>query len=228
MKCRECECEPSGQFYKTFFVRDLHIFLLSQSVCQTRPQKLTNDKHSSLLWKPVIYGQKSFITLGPGANLLSTPNYCGRIHNTLFSLQLMNSPTKLEHNISLCWQSLKGTNTLVFRAYSQVTKKMKCCEYDPRSYSSLRVQLNYWGRIHNTLFSLQLMNGHNKREHNITLCWQCVKGTKTLVFRTYSQVTKKMKCCEYDPWSQSLFNAQFNFLGHIYNTLQPTNRPNKL
>jgi hypothetical protein len=29
-------------------------------------KKLTNDKHSSLLQKSVIYEQKSFITLGPG------------------------------------------------------------------------------------------------------------------------------------------------------------------
>ncbi len=38
-----------GQCYKTFSVRDLQIFVLSQSVCQTRPEKLTNDKHSNLL-----------------------------------------------------------------------------------------------------------------------------------------------------------------------------------
>ncbi len=30
-------------------------------------KKLTNDKHSSLLHKSVIFGQKSFITLGPDA-----------------------------------------------------------------------------------------------------------------------------------------------------------------
>ncbi len=30
-----------------------------------RLEKLTNDKHSSLFLKYVIYGQKSFITLGP-------------------------------------------------------------------------------------------------------------------------------------------------------------------
>ncbi len=30
-------------------------------------KKLTNDKHSSLLRDSVIYGQKSFITLRPGA-----------------------------------------------------------------------------------------------------------------------------------------------------------------
>jgi hypothetical protein len=28
--------------------------------------KLTNNKHSSLLRESIIYGQKSFITLGPG------------------------------------------------------------------------------------------------------------------------------------------------------------------
>ncbi len=51
---------------KNFFVRDLRIFVLSYSVRQTRLEKLTNNKHSSLLQKPVIYGQISFITLGPG------------------------------------------------------------------------------------------------------------------------------------------------------------------
>jgi hypothetical protein len=29
-------------------------------------KKLTNDKHSSLLRKSVIYGQKNFISLAPG------------------------------------------------------------------------------------------------------------------------------------------------------------------
>jgi hypothetical protein len=37
----------------------------------TGPEKLTNEKHSSLLRKSVIYGQKSFITLGPGDSYLS-------------------------------------------------------------------------------------------------------------------------------------------------------------
>jgi hypothetical protein len=146
----------------------------------------------------------------------------------------MNGPSKLDRNITLGWQYLKGTNTLVFRAYSQATKKMKCCEYDPWSQSLFNAQFNYWGCIHNTLFFSQLMNGAKKLERNITLGCQCLKGTNTLVFRAYSQVTKKMKCCEYDPWSQFLFNAQFNFLGHIHNTLFTSQlmtvliRPNKL
>ncbi len=55
------------QCYKTFLVRELRIFALSQSVYQTRLEKLTNDKHSRLLQKYVIYGQKSLITLAPGA-----------------------------------------------------------------------------------------------------------------------------------------------------------------
>ncbi len=28
-------------------------------------KKLTDDKHSSLLWKSVIYGQKKFYNIGP-------------------------------------------------------------------------------------------------------------------------------------------------------------------
>jgi len=55
-----------GQCYKTFYGRDLHIFALSQSVCKTRLEKFANGKHSSLLRKFVNYGQKCFITLGPG------------------------------------------------------------------------------------------------------------------------------------------------------------------
>ncbi len=51
---------------KLFFVRDVRIFILNLSVCLTRLEKLTKDKHSSLLRRSVIYGQKSFITLGPG------------------------------------------------------------------------------------------------------------------------------------------------------------------
>jgi hypothetical protein len=34
-------------------------------------EMLTNDKHSSLMRKSVIYGQKSFITSGPGAGPMS-------------------------------------------------------------------------------------------------------------------------------------------------------------
>jgi hypothetical protein len=57
-----------GQCYKTFSVCDLQIFILSDSVSLTKLEKLTYDKHSSLLQNSVIYGQKSFITLVPGQN----------------------------------------------------------------------------------------------------------------------------------------------------------------
>ncbi len=33
---------------------------------------------------------------------------------------------------SLGWRDLQGTNALSYRAYSQVMKKMKVCEYQPR------------------------------------------------------------------------------------------------
>jgi hypothetical protein len=56
---------PSDQCYITFFVHDLRIFVLSYSVCQTRLEKLTNEKHSSLLRKSVIYIRKKFYNTGP-------------------------------------------------------------------------------------------------------------------------------------------------------------------
>ncbi len=43
------------------------IYVLSQSVCQTRLEKLTNDKHSSSLRKSVIYRQKKFYNIGPNS-----------------------------------------------------------------------------------------------------------------------------------------------------------------
>ncbi len=60
--------ESWGQCYKTFSVRDLQIFVLSKSVSQTRPEKLTNDKHTSLLRRSVIYGQKKFYNIGPSSS----------------------------------------------------------------------------------------------------------------------------------------------------------------
>ncbi len=61
-----------GQCYKTFFVCDLQFFVLSSSVSQTRPEKLTNDKHWSLLQKSVIYGQKKFYNIGPWSQCYKT------------------------------------------------------------------------------------------------------------------------------------------------------------
>ncbi len=40
-------------------------------------EKLTNDKHSSLLRKYVIYGQKSFITMGPGPSPTKSSTHAG-------------------------------------------------------------------------------------------------------------------------------------------------------
>ncbi len=46
---------------------NLPIFLISNSVCNTRLEKLARGKHNSQR-KFVNYGQKSFITLAPGVN----------------------------------------------------------------------------------------------------------------------------------------------------------------
>jgi len=54
-----------GHCYKTFYVCNLRIFILSSSICENRLEKLVMNKHSTLLQKLVNYGQNSFITLSP-------------------------------------------------------------------------------------------------------------------------------------------------------------------
>ncbi len=49
---------------KNFFACNLQFFVISQSVCQTRLEKLARDKHSSLLCKFVNYGRKKFYNVG--------------------------------------------------------------------------------------------------------------------------------------------------------------------
>ncbi len=53
-----------GQCYKTIFVRDLHISVLSNSVIYSRLEKFANDKRCSLLQKLVNYGRKKFYNIG--------------------------------------------------------------------------------------------------------------------------------------------------------------------
>ncbi len=64
--------EPWGQCYKTFLVRDLRISVLSQSVIQSRLERLGIDKRSSLLQKSVIYGRKKFYNIEPRAQCYKT------------------------------------------------------------------------------------------------------------------------------------------------------------
>jgi len=55
-----------GQCYKTFYGRNLRIFVTSKSVCPWQAFSAYYNKQSSLVWKSVNYSRKSFITLGPG------------------------------------------------------------------------------------------------------------------------------------------------------------------
>jgi hypothetical protein len=48
----------------------------------------------------------------------------------------MNLPNKLDCCITLSWKGLPVTNKLTYFAYSNVTMKMKCCEYGPRGLYS--------------------------------------------------------------------------------------------
>ncbi len=55
-----------------------------------------------------------------------------RIHNTQFSSKLKNWPDKHECYITKLSKGSTVTKTLAYWAHSQVTKKIKCCEYSPR------------------------------------------------------------------------------------------------
>jgi hypothetical protein len=58
-----------AQCYKTFFVCDLQIFVVSWCVSPLQAFPAYSNKYSSLAQKFVNYGQKSSITLAPGVFL---------------------------------------------------------------------------------------------------------------------------------------------------------------
>ncbi len=76
----------------------------------------------------------------------------------------------------------------------KVTKKMKCCEYNP------------WVHIHNTLYSSQFTNGPKQVDCYIILGQKNFLWTNTLGYSIHVEVVKTFKFCEYGPWV------------HIYNT----------
>ncbi len=80
-------------------------------------------------------------------------------------------------------KGLPGTTTPAYWAHSEVTKKMKGCEYSLKDC------------IHKTLLFIQ----HNELECYIMLGWKCFQCTNALAFLSHSEVTKKKKYCEYDP-----------------------------
>ncbi len=58
--------QTPGADVKKLYGRNLRVFVLSYSVCPWQAFQARSNKHSSLVQKLVNYGQKSFITLGPG------------------------------------------------------------------------------------------------------------------------------------------------------------------
>jgi hypothetical protein len=82
------------------------------------------DKYSTLLQTLINFNHKKFYNI----------EHRGRIHNTSFSLKIINQPNKLECYIKLGWKGLPATNALAYWACSKVIMKMKCCEYSPRSF----------------------------------------------------------------------------------------------
>ncbi len=68
----ELKTRLRAQCYKTFFVRNLRIFVLRWSVYQNRLEKLSKDKNSSLLHKLVNYGHRKFHNIGSWAQCYKT------------------------------------------------------------------------------------------------------------------------------------------------------------
>jgi hypothetical protein len=65
--------------------------------------QMTNDKHFSLLRNSVIYGQKSFITLTPGSNVIK--KFLSVIYEFLCQARVF---------LKQDWKSLPARNTLAY------------------------------------------------------------------------------------------------------------------
>jgi hypothetical protein len=67
----------------------------------SRVERLARDKHSSLFWPNVSYGQKSLVITGS-------------IHDASFYLYFMNGPNKAKCYITIGWKGLPETKTLAY------------------------------------------------------------------------------------------------------------------
>jgi hypothetical protein len=76
---------PRGQCYHTF-LSVIYMFLCK--ACVSRLEKLAWDKRSNLLREFVNYGQKCFIRLGPGTNVIKL--FCPYFRNTHNKLECLS------------------------------------------------------------------------------------------------------------------------------------------
>ncbi len=78
--CKLCFCndfivKAQGPMLKKIWLIKISNFVISQSVCLWQAFPSQSNKHSSFARKFVNYGQKSFITLGPGVNVSAIKLY---------------------------------------------------------------------------------------------------------------------------------------------------------
>ncbi len=105
----------------------------------------------------------------------------------------MNGQNKLEGYITQGLKDIPMTNSLVFWAHSYGTKKIKSCDYDSRDL------------IHNLSLYLWLTNGPYELECYIILYLKVLPRTNSLVYWAHLNVTKKIKCCDYDIHNSSFY-----------------------
>ncbi len=67
-----CKIGPRAQCCKTFYSRNLRIFVISYSVCPQQAFPVKSNKHSSLMRKSVKHGPKMFCKIGPRAQCHKT------------------------------------------------------------------------------------------------------------------------------------------------------------
>jgi hypothetical protein len=123
------------------------------------------------------------------------------IHNTSFSLQLMNGPDKLECYITLSGKGKPWANNPASWAISKLQRK----------WTVVNSNTNY---IHNTSFSSQLMNGPDKLEYYITISGKGKPWTNTLASWAICKLQRKWTVVNTSPGPYSqhfIFSATYGW-----------------
>ena len=109
-----------------------------------------------------------------GAYPSGTPNYALSTFN-LISFFLQMGPNKLERYITFGRKVLPVTNTLAYWANTQVTKKIKCCEYClwpcPQYHTKSKNALAYLVPL-STRFLIRFLYRQNNFSINVSIFCQ--------------------------------------------------------
>jgi hypothetical protein len=97
-------------------VRDLQIFVLSETVCWTRLEKLARDKQSSLFRKFINYRQNKFYNIGPWPQ-----NHARSKHSSLFCRSVSDDEEKL-YNIDVRPSAVDGVGKNSTKVFEKIPR----------------------------------------------------------------------------------------------------------